>query len=106
MEGLSTRMELYQYSHIPSLRIPAHQVRIFLAVVELEEWKDFQLDWRSNNFSNIPFLRIPAYQGRIFLALMELQVWKDFQLDWSSTNYSHCPSLRIPAHQHIRLEYF
>jgi hypothetical protein len=70
-----------------------------MAVVELQEWRDFQLNWSSTNYSHIPRLRIPAHQVRIFLAVVELQEWRDFQLDWSSTNFSQIPSLRIQAHQ-------
>jgi hypothetical protein len=75
----------------------AHQLRIFMTVVKLHEWRDFQLDW-SSIYLHIPNLRIPAHQERIFLVVVELQEWRDFQLDWSS-NYLHIPSLRIPAHQ-------
>ncbi len=97
-------MYIYLFIYLTTHTVPASgslhiRLEYLWLLVELQEWRDFQLDWSSTNYSHIPSLRIPAYQGRIFLAVVELQEWRDFQLNWSSTNYSHCPSLSIPAHQ-------
>jgi hypothetical protein len=90
---------------MPSLRIPAHQVRIVLAVVELQEWRDFQLDWSSTNYSDIPSLRIPAHQVKIVLAVVELEEWNGGTFNWTGAPPT---SHTFPAlgSLHIRLEYF